>query len=245
MVKYYCIVDFEGTCGRTVAKNQGEIIEIGAVIIDGKTFEPIRQFGEFVQPVLHPILDDFCTELTSITQEQVDGARLFPEVLKSFAEWLGDKNDVMFASWGNFDRRQFYKDCKLHNVIYPFNRQHLNIKRLFSAKLGENNQFSVKKALIRQQLKFEGTPHRGIDDAINIARIFKSIKGENGTIALIIDKDIAKIHKFEVYWKNSHGMGNSRHEIIRDLTYDEAIKTAEFVSELKGWAITNKCQEEE
>ena len=37
---------------------------------------------EYVRPVLHPALSDFCTSLTDISQETVDGADTFLTVLR-------------------------------------------------------------------------------------------------------------------------------------------------------------------
>ncbi|CAG5132861.1 unnamed protein product, partial [Candidula unifasciata] len=45
-------------------------------------------YRSFCKPKLNPILTDFCTSLTGITQAQVDKAKSFKEVLENFEEWL-------------------------------------------------------------------------------------------------------------------------------------------------------------
>ena len=53
--------------------NSQEIIEFPVVIIDVKQKAIKAVFQTYVKPVLDPQLTPFCTELTGITQEQVDG----------------------------------------------------------------------------------------------------------------------------------------------------------------------------
>ena len=65
------IVDLEATCQRERNPDFiSEIIEIGAVKIENDTV--VEEMSLFVKPTINPILTDFCTELTSITQEDVD-----------------------------------------------------------------------------------------------------------------------------------------------------------------------------
>jgi hypothetical protein len=82
---YYLIVDLEATCSDdgSVLRHEMEIIEIGAVLQNAKTFEIESQFQTFVRPVRHPRLTAFCTELTGIRQDMVAAAPLFPEALES------------------------------------------------------------------------------------------------------------------------------------------------------------------
>ncbi len=75
----YIILDLEATCWKD--RNNGkpnEIIEIGALKIDenGKT---ISEFSRFVKPKLNPTLSDFCMELTTIPQSEIDSASNFPK----------------------------------------------------------------------------------------------------------------------------------------------------------------------
>lgn len=51
-----------------------EIIEIGGVMLNKATWAIEAEFQQFVQPVRHPQLIPFCTELTSISQEDIAGA---------------------------------------------------------------------------------------------------------------------------------------------------------------------------
>ena len=72
---YICVFDFECTCNNDPAHklNSQEIIEFPVVVIDVKTRVIKSVFQTYVKPTLDPQLTPFCTELTGIVQEQVDG----------------------------------------------------------------------------------------------------------------------------------------------------------------------------
>ena len=169
---FLLVIDLEATCDDrgTVPKHEMEIIEIGAVLVDVATLAPVADFQTFVKPVRHPTLTPFCVRLTSITQGQVDGAPRFPEALGALRDFVGAQG-ALFASWGDYDRNQFEQDARYHHVSLPFGGRHLNIKRAFSAALGETKRYGMAEALARVGLPLEGTHHRGIDDARNIARL--------------------------------------------------------------------------
>lgn len=171
----YLIIDLEATCwegGKHPGEN--EIIEIGCAIVDSAN-AMLWSGGWFVRPVMNPALSEFCTKLTSITQNEVANAPLFPEAINLMKQQVEETTrtalaECFFVSWGNYDRRQFEKDCSRHQIPYPFG-PHINLKVEFSHK------FSIKKhgvarALAKLGLEFQGTLHRGEDDAKNIARIF-------------------------------------------------------------------------
>lgn len=174
---YYLLIDFEATCSDdgAVPKEEMEIIEIGAAMQRTGTFEVAAEFQSFVRPVRHPRLTPFCTELTTITQDQVDAAPLFPEVLAALVAWAAPYDDCLFCSWGDYDRNQLQQDCAFHGVAYPFGDEHLNLKAAFSQALGTKRRFGMAGALRKLGLKLEGTHHRGIDDIRNIARVVRSV----------------------------------------------------------------------
>jgi 3'-5' exoribonuclease 1 len=169
---YYLVIDVEATCerGGLLPPKETEIIEIGAVLVRSGTFAPEGEFQTFVRPVAHPRLTPFCTELTSIAQADVDRAPTFSAAVAALAAFIGGR-DALFCSWGEYDRNQFKRDAQRHRVGLPFGGRHLNLKALFSETLGESERFGMAGALRRVGLRLEGTHHRGIDDARNIAKL--------------------------------------------------------------------------
>ena len=177
-MKYYLVIDLEATCWdrREYLNYVSEIIEIGAVLYNGEQDRVEEEFQTFVKPVQNTVLSEFCTELTSIKQKQVDNAPLFPEAMKMLKERILDVYPAVFCSWGDYDRKMFEKDCKYHKTEYPF-KNHINLKPLFSRYLGVKKKYGLGRALKKLDMTFSGTPHRGIDDARNIVEILKVMKG--------------------------------------------------------------------
>jgi inhibitor of KinA sporulation pathway (predicted exonuclease) len=167
----YIILDLEATCWEKRDKQPNEIIEIGAVCINEEK-QIISEFNSFIKPTVHAILSDFCTELTSITQQQVDGAQLFPVVLEEFQNWiLSFGDEYLLCSWGFYDRVQFKNDCELHGLPTNWLEAHISLKHQY-AKIRQTRPTGMKVALKSEKIILEGTHHRGIDDAKNIAKIF-------------------------------------------------------------------------
>ncbi|MBO6516750.1 MAG: exonuclease domain-containing protein [Bacteroidia bacterium] len=168
----YVIVDLEATCWDQRNQNRQEIIEIGAVLIDDAK-NIVSEFERFVKPITHPKLSPFCTELTSITQEDVDQADYFPEVVADFKQWFNEESkEYVLCSWGFYDRKQFELDCELHGLDTLWLAQHISLKHQHGKIKGLRRNLGMKRALAEEGLKLDGTHHRGIDDARNIAKIF-------------------------------------------------------------------------
>jgi len=128
------------------------------------------EYQTFVRPKLNPFLSDFCTELTSIRQRDIDLAPDFPSALADFVEWTERYVPFVLASWGDYDRKQLHEDCELHGLEYPFGK-HVNLKKAFARLEGRCKQCGMRQALRMLQIPLDGTHHRGIDDARNIAKI--------------------------------------------------------------------------
>ena len=163
------VIDLEGTCkddgcGGPMPHGERETIEIGAVIVDAQSGKELSFFSEFVRPVRHPVLSNFCTELTGITQLDVDDARPFREVwVTQFLPWLSGRDE--FCSWGMYDLDQFWRDCSFHQLPIHF-RRHCNLSQAYS-----NSRCGKGKAMRRLGITPTGRNHRGLDDARNIASI--------------------------------------------------------------------------
>jgi inhibitor of KinA sporulation pathway (predicted exonuclease) len=184
--KLYLVIDLEATCSRdeSVPRAQMEIIEIGAVMVAEDSLEALAEWQSFVRPRIHPTLTDFCRSLTSITQAQVDAAPSFPVAMKGLTAWIDSFShrgftEIVFASWGDYDRLQFQQDCSQHAIPYPLPSVHFNIKRGFARALGLRRKFGMAAALEHLGLPLEGSHHRGIDDARNIAKLLPYALGRD------------------------------------------------------------------
>lgn len=156
-----------------------EIIEIGAVMVDAASLEVVDEFQSFIRPLRHPHLTAFCTDLTSIRQGDVDSAPRFTEVIMHFKTWLSRYHDFTFCSWGDYDFKQLNQDCEFHRMPNPIQAPHLNLKRLMAERHLLKKRPGLGQALRLVGLEFDGTHHRGIDDARNIARLLPFIVGDS------------------------------------------------------------------
>ncbi len=165
---YYLVVDLEATCDDlgTIPREESEIIEIGAVLVDGATLRPVGEFQTFVRPIVHPTLTAFCTQLTTISQADVDAAPTFPAAAARLAAF---GKDALFCSWGAYDRNQLEADARRHGIPTPLGPEHLNLKNRLAKYAG--GRMGNRQALELVGLEATGTHHRGIDDARNIARL--------------------------------------------------------------------------
>lgn len=168
---HYVIIDLEATCWeKGTSPDRMEIIEVGAVLLGSSAGPVLRSFGEFVRPIQSPTLSDFCRQLTSIGQADVDGAEPFPQVLHRLQEWIGPDSYTL-CSWGAYDLGQLCVDCQRHGIPMPpgFER-HVNLKKEYS-RLRNAKPTGMKGALLREGIPLDGTHHRGADDARNIAKL--------------------------------------------------------------------------
>ena len=173
----YIIFDLEATCQKNDNSFINEIIEIGAVKIN-RNLETISTFDLFIKPIVNPVLTDFCKELTTIQQSDVINADLFSIGIEKFKDWIGIyEEDYVLCSWGFYDKKQIEKDSLLHKINGSWSKKHISLKHQFS-DIKNIKPCGMQKALNILNLKLKGTHHRGIDDALNIAEIFKSCFGE-------------------------------------------------------------------
>ena len=185
--RYLYCVDLEATCDEVdesesprplvVVPDQMETIEIGMVVIDLESLEIVDEFQRFVRPQINPILTDFCKQLTSIQQADVDSAGTYVEVGEELVAFLERYPNAAWASWGDYDARQLEQDAgfaacpSLLEGLPHFNA------RKWHAGLYDNRTKGLMQTVESLGLAWQGTYHRGIDDARNVAAIIKEMLG--------------------------------------------------------------------
>lgn len=180
------VLDFEATCQPGAPPDPQEVIEFPSVLVSLRERAVLGEFSTFVRPVHHPRLSDFCTELTSIRQDDVDGAPTFPEVLARHREWLaghdllgpgpdgGDR--FAFVTCGDWDLGTMLPaQCAAAGIsiadLPRVYRRWINIKTIFTGAVRGAKSHGMPSMLRALGLELVGTHHRGIDDCHNIVRI--------------------------------------------------------------------------
>jgi inhibitor of KinA sporulation pathway (predicted exonuclease) len=165
------VVDVEATCWADAPPpgQVSEIIEIGLATVDLPAGQRAGRHRIVVRPQRSAV-SPFCTELTGLTQAEVDGGVNFAAACKTLAveHHAGPRP---WASWGDYDRKQFLRQCQATSTPYPFGSVYINAKAVFTAAHGLRKRPGMAQALTIAGLPLEGRHHCGEDDAWNIAAL--------------------------------------------------------------------------
>lgn len=183
--EYYLVLDFESTCQEGTKIDPQEIIEFPCLLVRADDLCLVDQFHEYVKPVASPLLTNFCTDLTGITQDMIQNRDAFPDVLARFVSWYNshglDPSNATFVTCGQWDLVSMLpQQCKYSGLEVPqmldvgVSGEFVNIKLTYQYTTGKYG-----KGLMAMQshlgLKFEGRLHSGIDDCRNILAVMKSL----------------------------------------------------------------------
>lgn len=165
------VVDVEATCweGNPPPGQMSEIIEIGLCVVDVAALERVERRSILVRP-LRSTISPYCTQLTTLTQADVDAGIPLAEACRMLADDY-KAGQRLFASFGDYDRQQFERNTADFGLRYPFGPTHLNIKNLAAVAYDWSREVGMSEALKRAGLLAEGIHHRGGDDAWNIAAL--------------------------------------------------------------------------
>jgi inhibitor of KinA sporulation pathway (predicted exonuclease) len=166
------IIDLEATCwqGPVPEGQENEIIEIGLAVLDTADGSISKNQGILIWPQRSKV-SPFCTELTTITQDLLDknGISFEDAIDKLVEEYNPDL--YTWASYGQYDLNMLRKQCKSFGAPYPMGEGHINVKTWFPEQYGLQKPTGMNGALHMLNIPLEGTHHRGVDDAKNIAKI--------------------------------------------------------------------------
>ncbi|KAM9691968.1 ERI1 exoribonuclease 3 isoform 10-T12 [Dama dama] len=181
-----------------------EIIEFPILKLNGRTMEIESTFHMYVQPVVHPQLTPFCTELTGIIQAMVDGQPSLQQVLERVDEWMAKEGLLdpnvksIFVTCGDWDLKVILNgailkftwalmlssqiplrlpgQCQYLGLpVADYFKQWINLKKAYSFAMGCWPKNGLLDMNKGLSLQHIGRPHSGIDDCKNIANIMKTL----------------------------------------------------------------------
>uniref|UniRef100_U3J7Q5 ERI1 exoribonuclease 2 n=1 Tax=Anas platyrhynchos platyrhynchos TaxID=8840 RepID=U3J7Q5_ANAPP len=186
------VVDLEATCWRGERRHSPEIIEFPAVLLNTATGEIEAEFHTYVQPQEHPVLSEFCTELTGITQNQVDEGVPLNICLSQFLKWIqkiqqekkivfssdtpsnsiSEAKPCTFVTWTDWDLGVCLQyECKRKQLRKPdILNSWIDLKATYKAFYNRKPK-GLNGALQDLGLTFVGREHSGLDDSRNTARL--------------------------------------------------------------------------
>jgi inhibitor of KinA sporulation pathway (predicted exonuclease) len=183
---YICVLDFEANCNEKGEKHMNEIIEFPSVLykwnLMTNEFKEISRYQDYVKPIKNVIITDYCTNLTGITQEQVDKGIPFRESFQGHYDWIKQHVKLVLVDYsttlvtcGNWDLMTMLpKDCKRYGIIYypDIYKKFINIKISYQKTLNTPKQYGLANMISIIKMKMEGRHHSGIADCHNTGRIF-------------------------------------------------------------------------
>ncbi len=174
-IDHILVIDVEATCwqGDPPPGQGSEIIEIGLCLLEVATLARVERRSILVRPARSTV-SAFCTELTTLTQADVEAGVSLAQACQQVAQEYHAPSRL-WASYGDYDRQQFMRNCDEFGVAYPFGPGHLNVKTLLAIALGLKKGVGMSKGLAALGLPLEGTHHRAGDDAWNIAAILAAL----------------------------------------------------------------------
>ena len=160
----FAIIDVE-TTGLNPAGEK--ITEIAVYLHDGNKIT-----GEY-QTLLNPE-KRIPHQITGLTEERLKDVAPLDEAFNRLVK-VYPFSSAGWAAWGEGDRRRVVSECAAKSIPYPFADSYLNVSQLHNLFMRNTRRVSLEEALEQFDMKFEGRPHSGADDAWNTARVLKRI----------------------------------------------------------------------
>jgi len=191
MNKDFYVVDFEFTqCSRREGRPLGffpEIVEIGAVKINGVTLEEEGRDHHFVEPRFYPKQLKEITEFCMITDKEMQAAITFPEMI-GYIKSLYIPERTYFVTWGEEDFRVLDTGCQRHGVENPVLREDLlDFAEWYKWEMGDSYTTGLRKAAEEQCVDTEMLWHTACDDAANTGKLLVTLLKDGWDPAAFFD----------------------------------------------------------
>lgn len=170
----YIVYDLELNSKPFKSTIPNEIIEIGAIKLDDNLCK-IDTFNSFIKPKYFKKLFPVVKRKTNISQEDINNADDFKDVIRRFIKWVG--NDYILISWGHDDVHHLSLNCRYHRMSTGWLKRNIDIQKQFSAinNMPPGQRYSLENALSQIGLEVEEELHRALNDSEYTAQIFTMI----------------------------------------------------------------------
>lgn len=142
---------------------RGEVIQIGAVKLD-KNMNICGSYSIIVKPKYFKKLHKHVSELTGITQEQMNAGVPLPEAEERFRKWCGD--DFVFLTWGPDDVPMLKDNLHAHDIKADWLDNIYDLQLIFNRQTeDEKKQRSLEYAMEHFNLTQTLPAHDALNDA--------------------------------------------------------------------------------
>jgi len=152
-----------------------EIVQIGAVMVD-EGFREVAVLDILVRPKRNPMLSDYFTRLTGITQAQLDGEAVDVDTaLDRFLDFGGF--DIPLVSNG-LDAAVLAENCRLVGRRDDYSGRAVDVHPYLQSAIGYDDFFSCDLPEIFD-LPLAGTAHTALADARCVAAALARVSQSN------------------------------------------------------------------
>ena len=183
MCRDFFVVDFEFTqYTKPVGRPRGffsEILEIGAVKLDGGTTETIGHIQHFVKPHFYPNHIKESMAFCMITEQDMKSAIEFRDMLEKIRS-LYVPQKTYFVAWGDADYHVIEEGCKRHGLPNPILvDDYLNLAAAYKHMKGDAFTTGLRRATEELNIQTEGLWHTAYDDAENTSKLLVKMLTDN------------------------------------------------------------------
>ena len=184
---------------RLACRLRGEVIQIGAVKMDSR-MNICGSYQIIVKPQHFKKIHRHVSELTGITQEQIDLGTPLPEAAERFKKWCG--KDFCFLTWGPDDIPMLKENFNVHGLESSWLDKVYDLQVIFNRQTDDSSkQRSLEYAMDYFGLEQHLPAHDALNDAYFTALVareldvpagvksYSSIHGEFLSDSIIGDAD--------------------------------------------------------
>lgn len=163
---------------RLASRLRGEVIQIGAVKLD-KHLNICGSYQIIVKPKYFKKLHRHVSELTGITQEQMDMGTALPEAAERFKKWCG--KDFAFLTWGPDDVPMLKENFNVHSIKSDWLDTTYDLQLIFNRQTeDEKKQRSLEFAMEYFNIPQNLPAHDALNDAYFTALVAQKLNIEEG-----------------------------------------------------------------
>lgn len=163
---------------RLSSRLRGEVIQIGAVKLD-KHLNICGSYQIIVKPKYFKRLHRHVSELTGITQEQMDMGTALPEAAERFKNWCG--KDFVFLTWGPDDIPMLKENLNVHSIKGDWLDSVYDLQLIFNRQTeDEKKQRSLEYAMEFFSIPQNLPAHDALNDAYFTALVAQKLNVEEG-----------------------------------------------------------------
>ncbi|MBQ7390493.1 MAG: exonuclease domain-containing protein [Clostridia bacterium] len=157
---------------------RGEVIQIGAVKLD-KSLRICGSYQIIVKPKYFKKLHRHVSELTGITQEQMDVGTPLITAAESFKRWCGD--DFVFLTWGPDDVPMLKENFNVNDIDYDWLDHTYDLQKIFARQTDDSSkQRSLEFAMEHFEIPMNLPAHDALNDAYFTALVAQKLNVEDG-----------------------------------------------------------------